>query len=371
MLLRLWEWWKRVHKEHPVWSRLAAIFVFVVVTLPIWLAQVWTLFSDKPFFQVVAGTKWEWLVIGPLYGWFCFGVGIVLVGFVVAAIITSRTGDDQLGVHVLPYPTVAVYEHLAVRPSPVAERIRRLFADAGWRVEGLVTEVDRHAKGVWIHGGKHHERAGATWGLAILGITPRFDATEDNPPSLQIIVGLMDDQPTPSNRADNGMLTGVPTAPHGKPVAVNRNPFAVKLSLKPHSNGLVFVGKSKSPDILMALQCVITDVRRWSDDHQQYVKLPELYPLENFVDAKLSNKTNLGLDETVDFGAIHKGPESSLYIETYDQGPRKLFIRQSGVWRIDCRIEDSLGRFISAAVWLRWDGKGAVEVTNNPEKATQ
>lgn len=30
----------------------------------------------------MAGTKWEFLVIGPLYGWFCFAVGMLLVALV-------------------------------------------------------------------------------------------------------------------------------------------------------------------------------------------------------------------------------------------------------------------------------------------------
>jgi hypothetical protein len=77
-------------KKHPVWSSVSTIVVFLVVTFPIWLAQVWTLVSDRPFAEDMAKRGWGWLVITPLYGWFCLGVGLVLVALAIATYAEAR-----------------------------------------------------------------------------------------------------------------------------------------------------------------------------------------------------------------------------------------------------------------------------------------
>jgi hypothetical protein len=67
-------------KRHPIRTIVWSAVFFLVVTFPIWLAQVWTLWSDRPFAEDMAARGWGWLVITPLYGWFCLVIGFALVG---------------------------------------------------------------------------------------------------------------------------------------------------------------------------------------------------------------------------------------------------------------------------------------------------
>ena len=61
-------------------------------------------------------------------------------------------------------PTVTIYRHiLAPRDEIPFNQIRSLFEQAGWKVIATATEVERHARGLWIHGGRQptgHQRNG-------------------------------------------------------------------------------------------------------------------------------------------------------------------------------------------------------------------
>lgn len=89
-----------------------------------------------------------------------------------------------------PY-AVAIYTHVnaLAKNRALADQVKNTFADAGWKVMYAMTDVPRHAKGVWIHGGTDVEQRIATWALRTLRIAAETDYQDDNPPSLQVIVG--------------------------------------------------------------------------------------------------------------------------------------------------------------------------------------
>ena len=87
-------------------------------------------------------------------------------------------------------PTVTIYRHiLAPRDEIPFNQIRSLFEQAGWKVIATATEVERHARGLWIHGGASTDRASAQWGRSTLGLIADVDDHDDSPPTLQIIIG--------------------------------------------------------------------------------------------------------------------------------------------------------------------------------------
>ena len=77
-------------RRHRAWSIAVSVVAFIFVTFPIWLAQVWTLFSEKPFAQAMSERGWGWLVITPRYGWFCFAIGLALCGLWVMVTVRDR-----------------------------------------------------------------------------------------------------------------------------------------------------------------------------------------------------------------------------------------------------------------------------------------
>ena len=87
-------------------------------------------------------------------------------------------------------PTVTIFEHLDARNSTVTPQVRNLFERAGWRVTVTRTEVPRHANGVWLLGGTDVERHMAEWGLETLSVRPQVDYRNDDPPNMQIIIGV-------------------------------------------------------------------------------------------------------------------------------------------------------------------------------------
>jgi hypothetical protein len=52
------------------------------------LAQVWPLFSNRVFIDVMRDNQWGLLIVGPLYGWVCVAIGGLLVALVIAAIVS-------------------------------------------------------------------------------------------------------------------------------------------------------------------------------------------------------------------------------------------------------------------------------------------
>src|SRR5688572_28054510 len=101
------KWPPEFVRKYPVWSTIGAILFFLIVTFPIWLVQVWQLGSDKPFLEDVKGTKWEFLVIGPQYGWFAFAVGCVLCVLLFVVIVQSASNRDRdlsaVGISMAPF----------------------------------------------------------------------------------------------------------------------------------------------------------------------------------------------------------------------------------------------------------------------------
>lgn len=182
---RLWAWWLRVSKEHPVGSRLVTVAIFIGVTLPGSISGVWSVFSDKPFAIAMSERGWGWvLLVTPLYGWFCVGIGLLLVWLVVVgATQRSDTADQKSQVTIFTHD-----EALRHNPALVNE-IKNVFVGAGWwATTGPRTNLPQHGKGVWIHGGTANERTLARWGLRTLNIPALIDATPSDA-GLQVIVG--------------------------------------------------------------------------------------------------------------------------------------------------------------------------------------
>jgi hypothetical protein len=73
-------------QRHRVGTTVGVAVTFIFVTFPIWLAQVWGLFSERPFAVVLREQELEWLVITPYYGWFCLIVGMALLAIAVYAV---------------------------------------------------------------------------------------------------------------------------------------------------------------------------------------------------------------------------------------------------------------------------------------------
>ena len=106
--------------------------------------------------------------------------------------LETRKGSPQI--RRLPQnqgPTVTVYTHTSgmVSGRLLSRQIVGLFEKAGWQVSAAFTDVVRHAKGLWIHGGTQAEQASASWGLSTLSLSPKIDDEDDKPPMLQVIIG--------------------------------------------------------------------------------------------------------------------------------------------------------------------------------------
>ncbi|MCZ6489406.1 MAG: hypothetical protein O7A06_02615, partial [Acidobacteria bacterium] len=74
-------------RKRPILAVSLSIAFVVFITGPVWLAQVWPLFSNRPFVEVMQANQWGWAVIGPLYGWFsvvllggCFALFFTILG---------------------------------------------------------------------------------------------------------------------------------------------------------------------------------------------------------------------------------------------------------------------------------------------------
>jgi hypothetical protein len=58
----MWKDWIRNHRlAAGIWT----VVLFVVVTFPVWLAQVWPLFSDRPFVDAMTERGWTIAIVGP------------------------------------------------------------------------------------------------------------------------------------------------------------------------------------------------------------------------------------------------------------------------------------------------------------------
>lgn len=76
-------------REHRVRTAGIATLTFLIVTFPVWLAQVWPLFTDRVFIDVMHEKGWGAVVVGPLYGWFCVVLGVGLVALTATDLLSS------------------------------------------------------------------------------------------------------------------------------------------------------------------------------------------------------------------------------------------------------------------------------------------
>lgn len=264
--------------------------------------------------------------------------------------------------------TVFTHDEAIAANRDLPRRVAALFQEAGWNVQEGRTNLQRHAHGIWIHGGSRPERGAVIWGLSSLNLKPQIDdSAADNHP-LQVIVGAVAisqesaaggtvptntavppaSAPAIKQQQQEPKLRSVsPTSPPSLNEAFFRAQKAmhqasvlpITLKWGEHSNGLTIRGFGTSPDLLMNVRCVVIDIRKWSDEHGVYAAVAELYPGGVFQELLLTGQANLGLGDSVDFGSIHLGPER---LEIHGQGDRRK-ISQYGVWRISCRIETADG----------------------------
>lgn len=178
----------KIIAEHRIASAVTTIVFFLVVTFPIWLAQVWTLFSARPFADVVEERGVSPLAVVPLYGWFCLGLGCVMVGLLIWIAVSGRTANE-IAPPVIPDGVVQLFAHThASTPAASMEAIRQACLAAGWEVRNSVTGLEIHTPGVWVHGGSREMRAKAFAMLNSLGVSAREDDRIEAVP-LQIIIG--------------------------------------------------------------------------------------------------------------------------------------------------------------------------------------
>src|SRR5688572_9044104 len=91
-------------QKHPVALAIYAFLGFLLVSFPVWLADVWSLFSDRVFVDVLRENGWGLLIVGPYYGWACVGVGVVLAVLVALALSLPAAPDGTKPVAVTQGP---------------------------------------------------------------------------------------------------------------------------------------------------------------------------------------------------------------------------------------------------------------------------
>jgi hypothetical protein len=185
--------WKAI-KERPVVAFVISILIGVpaFITVLGGLAAIWVVMSRDTVPEFLA--KKGWVIALPAWqAIVAIVLGAAILGLQIAILRKAYDAQpQQTAGAVLPsYPTVMFFTHdSALTSNPtLALEVRDAFEKAGWLMEIGRTNVARHADGVWIHGGASFEREMAKWGMRALGIEARVDYTNDNPPSLQIIVG--------------------------------------------------------------------------------------------------------------------------------------------------------------------------------------
>jgi hypothetical protein len=269
------------------------------------------------------------------------GFGAILLALSVVIIVALRSAQAAF----LKAKEITVFIHDDARSDNpnLADQVIKLFREAEWKVQQANTNLPQHAKGVWIHGASTADRLVAIWALHTLSIKAQIDDSEDGAP-LQVIVGAQQSikASTAAARGPDGVLSQ-------KPNTVT----AVNLSWGKHAEGLVIRGTSRSPEILEAVTCTLIDIERWSPDYGRYVKTPELHPSGAFVPMILTGRANLGLDDTADFGALHR---SAYGLYFAGENVEKRVIRKAGTWRVLCRISVKGATAIDQELRFKWDG---------------
>jgi hypothetical protein len=274
-------------------------------------------------------------------------------------------------------PCVTVYTHdeAIAKNRDLPNKIASVFREAGWDVQSGRTDLSRHADGIWVHGATFPDQMSAVWALRTLDLVPRIDNAAGDA-GLQVIVGALSEQP--SAVLPKPTAGPLPTAPskepagskpvHGyelvKDLVSSLNDKArlesmaalgrVTLTWHPHGNGLTIRGVSDSPNMLTRVTCTIVGLERWSKEHRQYARLPEHYPNKTFQRLQLTGSSDLGLGETIDFGSFHL---SSNRLDIHGQFER-AYLRQPGVWRVTCRLDDADQATVEKTLCLDWLGEG-------------
>jgi hypothetical protein len=98
-------------RQHPVIAGFATVSFVLFISVPVWFAQIWPLFSKEPFFDVASRHGWAWVVVGPFYGWVVVSVGVLNIGllFVLIAVAANSdgSGHDVRRNELQPAPSLA------------------------------------------------------------------------------------------------------------------------------------------------------------------------------------------------------------------------------------------------------------------------
>jgi hypothetical protein len=380
--------WPRFIREHPVFSVLGSVAVFLVVTVPIWLAQVWTLFSDRPFATVMGEQEMEWFAVTSWYGWFCLGLGLVLTGRAFYAVLK---GQWQA-----PYPTVEIWYHTQ-GSEELGHRIRDLFARAGWKVLwGSRTDLPQHASGIWLCGGTQVERNSAKWGLSTIDVSPEVDRS-NNPANLQVVVGkyvpatiIRIRQPvTPSASLSDAIrgepeirvprLGGVPEpARPSKTAAVTGLAIDVRLFTTGPSSptGIQVAGINRAAKAVESVALVMTDLRVWDAHFRQFVTTPDIHGQARTFpqETELTNRVTLHPGTPAVFGFI-RIQDGRMQVSGH---PREYRSTREGLWEISFRVGPNNKNFIEGRACFEWTNSGdgaaaapSITVLPCPKKATK
>lgn len=134
------EWVRR----RPLWSSVAAVVAFAIVTFPAWLATIWPLFSNRPFVEVMGDQGWGWLVIGPAYGW--ISVALLLACLAVLFVILGTTLNVKQ-----PVAPVSGFSPVSERPIRILERYYQRLLQIRQRAEDAKIEGDLYAARVSLN----------------------------------------------------------------------------------------------------------------------------------------------------------------------------------------------------------------------------
>lgn len=188
-------------QKHPVVSAVLAFGLFVFVTFPVWLAQVWPLFSARPFVEVMQEREWGGLLTGPVYGWIsvalllmCGGILFAIAGSTIHAealrdvLNESREAPDgklHQGLQLRFYEDFELNTlKLQVRNAGASDS----FAVQVWHINPLISDEWRHKMLRWE--GTTNERreilSGQTHNLLVLTAITVRGVTNENQNTLML-----------------------------------------------------------------------------------------------------------------------------------------------------------------------------------------
>lgn len=228
------------------------------------LSVIWAFVYDHgSTFTTVTGVAWlAYLVVRPEKA---------------AARLGEHYGDkrNELPQIAIP-PAVTIYTHVNAAESNrlLSRQIEDLFRTSGWDTSLTYTEVPKHANGLWIHGGTQAEQSSALWGLSTLRLTPEIDHEDDNPPTLQVIVGAGASrgsfQPAPAIQErkiewvtpEQKMAAEAVNPPDAKPIPDGEFEWGEK---KDRDGALIVKVRNLKAEPKSDYMLRIVDVKIWSD----------------------------------------------------------------------------------------------------------